>query len=96
MLKIISLFYSIAWAAREKSLVLPVAQTENGDMTAAFKSIGEFQNTIYGAAAFFVGRELYAWWKDSKNKTNERLDRIEKIVHRLEIIAEIEEKRSKK
>jgi hypothetical protein len=96
MLKIISLFYSIAWAAKEKAVVVTAASTENADYALAFKSIGEFQNTIYGAAAFFVGRELWSWWKDKNNKTSERLDRIEKLVDRLMIIAEYEEKRQAK
>jgi hypothetical protein len=96
MAKIIELFYSVSAFAQQKSIAIPVAQTPNAEIVAAFKSLSEFQNTLYGAAALFVGRELYAWWKESRNKTTERLDRIEKIVHRLEIIAELEDKRAKK
>lgn len=94
-LKIINLLLCKLYAA-PKSLVLPVAASENADYALAFKSITEFQNTIYGAAAFFVGRELWSWWKDSRNKTTERLDRIEKLVDKLWTIAEYEEKRQGK
>lgn len=94
MQKIIELFYSVAHAEKVKSLVLPVTQDQ--DFVMAFKSLGEFQNTLYGAAALFVGRELYAWWKESKNKTGERLDRMEKLLHRLEVIIELRENERKK
>ena len=96
MLKIIELFYSVQAFAQKKAISLPMVSTEQADYALAFKSITEFQNTIYGAAAFFVGRELWSWWKDRHNKFGERLDRLEKIVHRFEVIAEYEEKRMNK
>src|SRR5690242_9731873 len=85
---IIRFLTSIAYA-KEKVLAVPL--TENGEIVAAFKDFQEFRYSLYGAVALFVVREIWSFSKEKLNKTSERLDRMEKLLHRIEVIIEIRE-----
>lgn len=69
--------------AQQKAVAIPMAQTETMEVVAAFRSMDEMRNTLYGALGLFILRELYAFGKDKIQGTDKRLKRMEKKLDKV-------------
>lgn len=84
MSNLLSILMSVAWAAKDKALAIPMVHTDTVDYSAAFSSAVEARNTLYGAAALFIFREIYAFLKDKANNTGKKISEMEKTLIRIE------------
>lgn len=64
----------ISWAAKkaDEPVVIPLA----GGLVAGFTSADEIKTYILIPIVSFMAREVYQYWKDSKNKVSEKIDTL--------------------